>query len=147
MNLNKLFYNIAKKIKKIEFRFDYIEDMGILSVPHKLSEFKIDDIVDINEYINLYVDSEYYNISNEDIERLDVDTVADNIIQNIVECYSDKIYEQISMVDKYMENNDGYYLTMHYNNELYDIVAEYIYDDNCFVSCGGGDFEKLRKVF
>ena len=146
MNLNKLFYNVAKKIKKVEFRFDYIEDLGILSMPHKMCNFTINDIVDIQEYINLYVDSEYYNISSEDIERLDVDKVADDMIKNIVECYSEKIYEQISLLEQYMDFVDGYYLTIHYNNSLYDVVGEYMYDDG-FISCGSGDFEKLQKVF
>ena len=146
MNLNKLFYNVAKKIKKVEIRFDYIEDLGILSIPYKLCSFSINDIVDIQPYINLYVDSEYYNISPEDIERLDVDKVADDMIKNIVECYSEKIYEQISILEKYMDYTYGYYLTIHYNNSLYNIIGEYFYD-NGFIACGNGDFEKLQKVF
>lgn len=147
MNLNKLFYNIAKKVKKFEFRFDYIENMGILSVPHKLCEFTIDNIVDVNEYINLYVDSEYYNISNEELEKLDVDNVADDIIRNIIDCYIDKIYEQISNVDKYIEDNDNYYLTIHYNNQFYDVIGKYIYDSDCFVYSDDGNIDELRRVF
>ena len=147
MNLNKLFYNIIKKIKKMEFRFDYIENFGILAIPHKLCEFKIDDIVDIQEYINLYVDSEYYNISNDELERLNIDNVVNDIVINIVDCYSEKIYEYISQVDRYMDYKDNYYLTLHYNNELYSVISDYIYDDGCFVSSGCTDIDKLKKVF
>ena len=146
MNLNKLFYNVAKKIKKAEIRFDYIEDLGILSMPHKMCSFSIDNIVDIQEYINLYVDSEYYNISPEDMEKLNVDKVADDMIENIVECYSEKIYEQISILEQYMDCVGGYYLTINYNNSLHSVIGEYMYDDG-FIACGNGDFEKLQKVF
>lgn len=149
MNLNKLNYNVLKRIKKMVFKFSYIEKMGSIPIPHKLLEFKINDVINIEEYLNLFFNSEFYNINSDELINVDIDDLVDNIFNKILDCYSDKIYDYIYLTDKYMDNNEDYFLTVHQDNKLYNIIAEYVFDNEqgCFISCNEINFEKVEGVF
>lgn len=149
MKTQKLFYNIFKRINKIEVKFYYIDKLtSSLCIPEILLKFKMSDISDAENIYNevaIVISSEFYNIEEIALS----DDQIDELIVNIVQGYVEKILNYINEnVKQYKDKTNCYFSSIHFKNKCISVIDEYIFNksENYFQNLGGVDHEDIDLI-